>query len=62
MEPTENTMTKNRPFAVTGVEHGDFVYARCKEDAVDTFRDFYDGEEVLHVRDCENEPFKVTED
>lgn len=38
-------------YAVTGEHHGSIVFAKSKTEAVKTFRDHYNGEKVIHVRD-----------
>lgn len=64
MEPNEKTkMNENkRPFAVTGVEHGMFIYTDSKNRALDHFNMCFPGEQILNIRDWKNEPFEVKGD
>lgn len=41
-------MGKEQAFNVTGIEHGSWVYARCKREAVKIFRKRYKSEKVLY--------------
>lgn len=54
----ENT----RRFAVTGVHHGAIIYAGSKAEAENTFSLYFAEEEIVNIRDCENEPFEIKED
>lgn len=53
---------KTRRFAVTGVHHGAIVYAGSKAEAENTFSLYFAEEEIVNIRDCENEPFEIKED
>lgn len=53
---------KTRRFAVTGVHHGAIVYAGSKAEAENTFSLYYADEQILNIRDCENEPLELKED
>lgn len=46
--------TELKTYAVTGVIHGSIVTAINKEYAMNMFKRYYDGEEIMIVKDISN--------